>query len=245
MLLLQTATFAAIPLDIPSPEAIQPSLAGDAGFKTRPFTQEVNIRGGWATVPSSVLDIWYFDGDDNGGTHEDRPRVHAYAIGIEYVIRNDEANGIFYFEYMPSLLGDGYWDDREDPPDYDDGDYVTADHLALFNIGANYGFEVKIQPWFSLLFGGGLGLGIRTGEINKWDSKIVKNENGGETRLRSWENHEQNPDNPDGTYDIPRVLPIIDIQAGVRFTISEQANIRIYGGLHDLIFIGVSTGVVF
>jgi hypothetical protein len=245
MLFLQSAAFAGTPIDLPSPSELTGSRAGDSGVKTRPYTQEVNIRGGWANVPASILDIWYFDGEDNGGTHQERPKAHAYSIGLEYVIRTDEANGIFYFEYMPALMDAGYWDDREDPPDYQDGDYVSPDHLAVFNLGGNYGFEVKIQDWFSLIFGGGLGISIRRGEINKWDSKIVTDENGQRQTLLPWDNYEQNKDTPDSTYDIPKVLPLIDIQAGMRFTISEQANIRIYGGLHNLIFIGASTGVVF
>ena len=245
LLLLSATSIASTPFELPQPNGIEANRAGDAGVTVRPFTQEVNIRGGWATVPASVLDIWYFDGEDNGGTHQERPRAHAYGIGLEYVIRTDEANGIFYLGYMPSLMKGGYWDDREDPPDYQDGDYVNPDHLSLFNIGANYAFEVKIQPWVSLLFGGGLGIGIRGGSIDKWDSKIVTDSNGDQYKLLPWENFEQNPDTPDDSYDIPKVLPVIDIQAGVRFTISEQANIRIYGGLHNLIFVGSSVGVVF
>ena len=153
------------------------------------------------------------------------------------MIRNDVANGIFYFEYMPALMEGGYWDDREgDPPDYDDGDWVQPNHLALINFGANYAFEVKVQPWFSLLFGGGLGIAFRTGSIDYWS---------GDGPILPWDAYEANPDEPEGSYDIPSVLPLIDIQAGMRFTISEQANIRLYGGLHDLIFIGASAGVVF
>ena len=246
LLLLQSTAFASGgTLDIPLPQHLEPARAGDSGVQTRPFTQEVNLRGGWANVPASLLDIWYFDAEDNNGTHMERPRAHAYAIGLEYVIRNEQANGIFYFEYMPALMKDGYWDDREDPPDYQDGDYVAPDHLALFNVGANYAFEVKIQPWVSLLFGGGLGLAVRTGEISKWDSKIVTDENGDQYKLLPWDNYEQNPDTPDDVYDIPKVLPMIDIQAAIRFVISDQANIRIYGGLHNLIFVGASAGVVF
>jgi hypothetical protein len=240
LLFIQSVALAGTPMELPSPSAIEAGRAGDTGYKVRPYTQEVNIRGGWANLPASLLDIWYFDGEDNNGTHQERPTVQAYSIGLEYVIRTDEANGIFYFEYMPALMKGGYWDDREDPPDYNDGDYVKPDHLAVFNLGANYGFEVKIQDWFSMIFGGGLGIMIRKGEINKWDSS-----NDGGPILLPWENYDQNPDNPDSTYDIPKILPLVDIQAGVRFTISEQANIRIYGGLHNLIFIGASTGVVF
>ena len=236
LLLLSATGFAGTPIDLPQTYSVEANRAGDSGVTVRPFTQEVNLRGGWATIPASIFDIWYFDEEDNGGLHEERPRAHAYAIGLEYVIRTDQANGIFYFEYMPSLMDAGYWDDREDPPEYDDGDYVVPNRLSLFNIGANYAFEVKIQPWVSLLFGGGLGVGIRGGSLDKWDRGLYSS---------ATENYEANPDTPDDSYDIPKVLPVVDIQAGVRFVISEQANIRFYGGLHNLIFVGSSVGVVF
>ena len=46
----------------------------------------------------------------------------------------------------------GYWDDREEThPDYDDGDWVQPNHLALI-FWANYAFEVKVQPCFPSLW---------------------------------------------------------------------------------------------
>ena len=81
-----------------------------------------------------------------------------------------------------------------------------------------------------------MGVGIRSGSLDKWDSGDFE---------RAPDNYAANPDTPDGSYDIPKVLPVVDVQAGIRFVISEQANIRFYGGLHNLIFVGSSVGVVF
>jgi hypothetical protein len=226
-------------LQLPAPERQTTNRAGSQGGASdsqRPYIQEVNLRVRYAFIPDSVFDLYFYSGDNDNGNHLERPSVSAFATGIEYVIRNEEANGIFYFEYMPNMTDHGYWDDKEDPPNYDDGDYIKLDGLATYNIGANYGFEIRLQPWFSLMFGGGLGLAIITGEVQKWD---------GSGNVRPWESYEANPDDPDGTHDIPSVLPMVDIFAAMRFSIAENASIRIEGGLHDLIYGGLTAGIVF
>jgi hypothetical protein len=231
-------------LNLPAPDQQTTNRAGtSAGTNDsqRPYIQEVNLRIRYAFIPDSVFDLYFYNGDTDNGNHLERPSVSAFATGIEYVIRNEEANGIFYFEYMPNMTGDGYWDDKEDPPNYDDGDYIAFSGLATYNIGANYGFEVRLQPWFSLMFGGGLGLSIITGEVQKWDGGMSANG----TYVRPWESYEENPDNPDGTHDIPSVLPMVDIFAAMRFSIAENASIRLEGGLHNLIYGGLTAGIVF
>ena len=231
-------------LQLQEPDRQSTNRAGSGGGSAdskRPYMQEVNLRIRYAFIPDSVFDLYFYNGDTNNGNHLERPSVSAFATGIEYVIRNEQANGIFYFEYMPSLTDHGYWDDEEDPPNYDDGDYIALTGLATYNIGANYGFEIRLQPWFSLMFGGGLGLAIIAGEVQKWDGGMSANG----TYIRPWESYEANPDTPDGTHDIPSVLPLVDIFAAMRFSIAENASIRIEGGLHDLIYGGMTAGIVF
>ncbi len=231
-------------LQLPEPERQSTNRAGSQGGTNdsqRPYIQEVNLRIRYAFIPDSVFDLYFYNGDTDNGNHLARPSVSAFATGIEYVIRNEEANGIFYFEYMPNMTGHGYWDDKEDPPNYDDGDYIALSGLATYNIGANYGFEVRLQPWFSLMFGGGLGIAIITGEVQKWDGGI----NGNGTYVRPWESYEANKDDPDGIHEIPSALPLVDIFAAMRFSIAENASIRIEGGLHNLIYGGITGGIVF
>ena len=58
----------------------------------RDMRYETNFRARYLTVPSSILDIWFFDNDDDGANPFARPNVRAYAVGGEFVMKNKEAN---------------------------------------------------------------------------------------------------------------------------------------------------------
>lgn len=230
------------PAGLPAPAS---ELAGASNVEyTRKTPMEVNLRGRYMTIPDSVLDIWYFNEDDPGANPFPRPHARGYAVGVEYVLKPQPTNWVFYGEYLGATMDEGYWDDVEEPAQHDDGDYIRPDGFGLIVTGVNYAHEINAAPWVSFLVGGGLGLGIVTGELTQW--------NGG-----SSENHE--PDclpqaaayervdvcEDDGPKRIPGVLPIVDLSAGVRFNLGDSANIRLEGGLHDMIYVGGAMGVMF
>ena len=222
-----------------------PTVSAEA---TRDFLMGVNFRGRWLSVPDSVMDIWFFNGSDFDGTHPERPSISAYSIGLEYVITQGTANGIFYVDWMRSLMSEGYWDDVEDPPNQNDGDYVKPSGLGMVALGANYGFGIPLNPGnpdfeAAIMIGGGLGIGFLTGELQKWDAH--QDSSGVVYIAYEWYNHPDGTPEPDGTTRIPGVLPLVDINMGMRFTIAQQATIRLEGGLHDMLYLGSSVGVVF
>ncbi len=225
-------------------------LAGarDGVSTSRDFMNQVNVRSRYLLLPDGIMDNWYYgaDTETSTGPHPARPSVRAWAVGLEYVVQVEEANGIFYFEYMPVIMEDGYWDDKESggDPDYNDGDYVVAENFALYTLGANYGFAVPTTPWMSLIFGGGLGVSIRSGELKAWGSTVA-GEEGAENTWTAPQHHEAAPADPDEVYDIPKVIPMLDINLGLRFEINETANIRLEGGFHGLFFFGGAAGIVF
>ncbi|MEE2750258.1 MAG: hypothetical protein VX519_02415 [Myxococcota bacterium] len=222
---------------------------GDTGLR-RNYLQQVNVRARYLSLPDGILDRWYFNDDTQTttGPHPPRPKVRAQAVGLEYVLQRDEANGIFYFEYMPVLMEHGYWDDREqggETPEYDDGDYVKPENFAIYTLGANYGFAVPANDWFSLIFGGGLGVSIRSGQLQYWGSTIA-GVDGEENTWTAMQHYENEPNSPDGDYEeVPRVIPMVDVNLGVRFDLNETANIRVEGGFHGLFFLGLASGIVF
>ena len=79
---------------------------------------EANVRTRILRVPNSIMDVWFFDSDDQGSAPYDRPRVGAYSVGLEYVLKPRPVNWIFYYEYIGSLMSSGYWDDVEEPPQH-------------------------------------------------------------------------------------------------------------------------------
>ena len=228
--------------------ASPPIAASEIGPPTRPFLMEVNFRGRYLSLPSSIMDIWFYRHGDDGLPA--RPKVAGYSLGLEWVIKNEQANGIFYVEYLGSAIKDGYWDDVESPDDFTDGTYVKTENFGLVVLGADYAFELHATPWLSFLFGGGLGLGIRTGDIIVWDAGEVEG-------TIDADNLDPDclPNSPaydradtcgnDGPLNLPKALPVIDVNIGARFNINDSASIRLEGGLHNLLYAGGAVGIVF
>ncbi len=232
------------------------ALMHDPDDMKRDMLMEVNIRSRYMSLffADSILDNWYYDDDTEG--HPDRPAIYGYAFGLEYVIKKDQANGIFYLEYARSLTRGGYWDDVEDDtPNYADGEYILPENLGIFTIGADYGMELHAEPWLSFIFGGGLGLGILTGDIIQWNSAIEAEgdpqcEQGDPSLLGDPETATalERFDagcGDDGPKGMPSVIPMVDINVGVRFNFSDRATLRLETGLHSLLYVGMATGVVF
>ena len=68
-----------------------PALASEstdevAPQKTRDYLMEVNFRGRYLFLPDSLLNIWYETHE--GQTGLERPKVQAYSLGLEFVVRN-------------------------------------------------------------------------------------------------------------------------------------------------------------
>jgi len=210
----------------------------------RKLTMEVGVRVRSMTIPRSILDTWYRDQDDPEWAYvEGRPKVGGLAMGLEYVLRSNNQNGIFYLEYVDSAMKEGYWDDADDS--YVNGDFLRPSKgLGLIGFGADYAYEGHIVTLddtggrfgMSMLVGGGLGVGVLAGSLDRW----VYDDQGNPSYKRYLDGVE-----PDSTTGIPRVLPLVDVNAGLRFHLGDRAVVRVEGGLHTMLFWGVSAGVAF
>jgi hypothetical protein len=230
-------------------EAVEP--APTAAPKTRKFLMEVGFRGRYMDLPDVFMDIPYFKNDDDANV-PDRPHVSAYSLGIEFVVRDDKANGIFYVEYLNPLIEAGYWDDREGSGDEDhlDGSWIEPDKFGLVLIGANYAYEIRANNWFSFLFGAGVGAGIKIGNLNEWrfgDPEDVTVDCGGQDTTGQASYERKNDCDPDGHLaGVPPAIPYLDINLGPRFNIADHASIRVEGGIHMFLpYGGATLGIVF
>lgn len=212
----------------------------------RPFHHEFSFRVRGMTVPDSILDIWYFNEDDDGwALAEPRPKARGYALGFEYVIKGPSANGIFYFDYADSTMKQGYWDDVETPPDHTDGSYlVPQKNFGLVALGADFGYEVHFVRTedtngafgLSLIPGAGLGVVILTGAIDEWEPDNQGNP--------AYVLHAQGEPKTDEVR-IPKVLPMVDINLSLRFNFGNRVVMRAETGLHDVIYYGGTLGIMF
>jgi hypothetical protein len=242
------------PRGLAQPLPPAPEVASLGSGRARDFLMEVNFRGRYLFLPDTILDTWYFNEGDTPG-HLARPSLRAWTTGLEYVLKKDNANGIFYVEYMGFLLDEGYWDDRENPPRDTDGSWLRPDRLGMVNVGANYAYELHTnEKWLSFLFGTGLGIGVITGGILEWKPgpSAVGDMNceqgngvlGDPTNATAIERYLAGCGD-DGEIGLPPVLPVVDLNLGVRFNFSDRANLRLETGFHDMLYAGIASGVVF
>jgi len=207
---------------------------------------EVNLRIRGVTVPRFVLDNWFVDDDSPEYAYVDsRPHVGGVALGLEYVIQTPHDSGIFYVEYVDSLMKSGYWDDIDSPSDSLDGDYIhPSAGTGLVGVGADYAYEAPLVKreetggafTMGFVIGGGLGIGVLVGQLDQWGPDALGNP--------SYKRFADG-DPPDNTRNIPRVWPLVDVNAGFRFRFGERFVLRTEGGLHTAFYGGASAGVTF
>jgi hypothetical protein len=215
--------------------------------KPRKYQMEIGLRGRRVSVPRGIMDLWYTDSDVPGWPlpGRERPFINGWAYGLEFVVKSNRTNGIFWFEWLDSSMPEGYWDDVEDPPNPVDGDYIVPSaNLGLLTFGADYAYEVPMvrldqtKGAFGLGFvaGGGLGLAVMVGKMDKWQQS--------ETDVPSYVLYDQGAA-PNGTKDVPRIYPMVDINVGLRFNFGDRVVIRFEGGLHTMLYYGASAGFSF
>ncbi len=230
--------------------AAAPAVEG--GGTNRDFLMEINFRGRYLTVPDGFLDIWYYDEGDEGVTL-DRPKIKAWGVGLEWWARW-ETGACFtvFFDYLGHMIEPGYWDDVEEPANHQDGEYLVPSRLGIIDFGFGPGYEAKITPWMGFMFWGGIGPLFMTGEFDHWvhGSNATGDPNCSEGQLSdplnkpAYERYEAGCGS-DGAKRIPKVLGVVDLVAAIRFDFNQRANLRIEGGIHDLPFVGMATGVTF
>ncbi len=234
-------------------EPVAAPVASHGTRGRRTYLMQINARARYLSVPSSILDISFFDSDDEGANPYDRPKVRGWAFGGEYVFDVEPGNYVLYAEYIKPTMKEGYWDDVEAPTDHNDGDWIRPDGLGAFVVGATYMHELDAIPTgpgesdvgLSFLFGAGLGLMVVNGGLEVWhpgsnpdnlDSTCLPNS-------PAYERVDQC--GSDGYKRIPKVLPMVDLSASARVNFADHFHIRIDGGLHDVLSLGSALGVVF
>lgn len=210
----------------------------------RKFDLEFGVRGRYVALPANILDAWFAnEGDDGWAYVSPRPQISGTAVGLELNLRGRPANGIFYVEFVDSAMKAGYWDDNDD--DHLDGNYlVPSNGLGLITVGANSAYELRLVDLdqtggaigFSLLAGGGLGLGVMVGGVERWTEDALGNPS--YARYLAGEL-------PDSRNGVSRLYPLLDLNVGLRTSFGEMVAWRIEGGLHTLPYVGTSVAVGF
>lgn len=210
---------------------------------------ELGLRGRSLSLPAPVLNAWLFK-DESG---QERPKIGALAGGLELTLDAPGAPWTFYLEYIRSSTPAGYWDDVEDPPEHDDGQWITPTGVGLVTLGADVAHEFAVTPndkpvWLGFLLGGGLGLGVRAGTLERWyaganltDDPVA--DPGCLPDAPAYERYSQCAS--DGIIKAMPVVPMIDANLAFKLNIGEHAWLRLDGGLHTLVYGGFAAGAQF
>lgn len=225
------------------------ALAG--ALPAHAFEHTVGLRYRHGFVPAGILDVWFFDSDDEGALPYDRPKVSNDVFGLEYGLAMEPGGGpsfLFWIERVPFHLDAGYWDDVESPPNHIDGDWLEPEKgLGMWAFGPSYLHDIPLSSnekpvWVALHVGGGIGLGIATGEITVWHAGFHSESLDPTCLPESAAVERHGACASDGEVNLPNVLPILDITVGPKLHVTEHAMVRLDLGFHDALYAGVAGG---
>ncbi len=245
--LLTTLFFAPAQAQETTDPATETSVAPPAETVAR---KGANLRYRYLFLPSSILNAWYFT-DEESPLDFPRPGISAHTIGGEFALEPLPASFLFWAEYWKVNWKEGYWDDKEEPADHVDGDWLTPSNLGVVAFGANFGHEFAVtadtkETWLGFVVSGGIGLGIVTGKVDQWKPGFSTDFTAPPDCGAAMPAYNRKDEcDPDQELKLIPVAPVIDLTVGWRLNIAEVANVRLEAGLHDMIFVGGSAGAVF
>lgn len=208
-------------------------------------TQDISVTYRNASLPDSWLDSFFSNGD------EKRPTIATQNFGLEYARTKEKTTWVLYYEYTQNKTGAGYWDDLEKPLDRSDGVWVKPIDVRLHTLGFQSLFDINIpipkEKWnVDILLGGGLGIGILTGSIERWHNGATEyaenNSNCTTFGLGDAMVREALCGNDPDAEGLPiPVLPVLDISTGVRVRY-DRFSTKLLFGIHNLPYIGITAG---
>lgn len=213
-------------------------------------TYELSLRSRYVSVPRGLLDLFLVNGGDAEWPlpGESRPDVLGYSIGMELGVMQKEGTLLgFYVEYLGSLMREGYWTDRDDPPDGRDGRYLKpSPGFGAVVVAFNAFHDTPIvddgqtQDRFALSFyvGGGIGIAGIVGHIDQWRLNTTD----GTPAYVSY----RAGDPPEGRVNLGSpIWPMIDFELGFRMVFAQHLVLRLGGGLHNGLQLGGNLGARF
>jgi len=211
-----------------------------------------DIRLRYVAVPKGLLDL--FVDRSPGGANSSL--IGPFGLGLDLVRRRGNLELQLGFEYEQFATPEGVWiNSGDNVAGGDEADYMISPERAgkaigWFTIEFTFLNHAPIGKYVAIRYGGGAGLGIITGGIQKYD--VICN---GATN----ENPEPgcvptgitSPSGAQGTgngqggpndYDLPPVFPVVNAILGVQIRPTPKSVVNIEGGIRTIPFFGISAG---
>jgi hypothetical protein len=241
---LLTASFATVAAAQPGDGA-----DGSAAPATKPadaaeYGVALRVRNVW--LPNGIMELFLERGA--GGARN-------VGFGGELIRRKGSVEVQLGFEYEHINIGEGVWIERGktvSPGDASGADYVLSpDHansnFGWFTIEFTFLNHAKINKFLSFRYGGGVGLGILTGEVQRYDlvSCGAGASNDNVEPCKPAQLGGQATATGPVKYDLPPVFPVVNAIIGLQIKPTSKSVINLEGGIRTMPFVGMSAGYFF
>lgn len=211
-------------------------------FDTHEFAVAPRVRA--VVVPDFILGAFY----DRHASHWDGESNLAY--GLEFVWRKvGEYEIVTAVEYADLSMPSDFWLQEGDSKQ--DATYTELD-LQLLSLTVSGYWYWDVEEWFAPYVGGGIGAGVVMGDIVKWEPRESSECYAGLGTESGWapnscfgDDGEPSPEafeDPETESEIPPVVPVVNLAAGLRFNIAKHGMIKLEAGFYDYFFVGLAGG---
>ncbi len=226
-------------------------MSDDVRFEDELSSSEFMITGRVRAiaVPSFILGFFF---DEHSSNWSDGQKNFSY--GAEFVWRrgSDFELGLAV-DHADLSMPEAFWKESGDSPQ--SADWTEMDLQVWSVVFSAYWFW-DVETWFTPFIGGGLGPGIVINNVERYDpepgSACYSGLGGsGDATFAPPEcfREDGSPDedsidfeNPTSEDDIPPVVPMVNLTAGLRFNIQNYGVLKIETGIYPYLFAGVGFG---
>ncbi len=200
-------------------------------------------------APKAMLQ-WFVESAPGG--------VSNGGVGVDLIRRRGNTELQLGFEFDRIQPAEGVWiENNSDVAAGDEADYIVGPdnnggkRLGWFTIEFTFLHHTPLHKLVALRYGAGLGLGVVTGELGRFDVFCVGATNdtpepgcvppqfGGSAMPTG-----DTPGQVD-QYDLPPVFPVINAVVGLQIRPVSKLTINVEGGIRTFPFFGVSGGYFF
>jgi hypothetical protein len=193
----------------------------------------VGLRIRETYVPRSIIEL--FVDKASGGSSE-------VGFGAELFRRKGDFEVQLGLEYESIYVTPGIWVQKGEDPTNGGADHVYFRDFGWFTIEATFLNHTPINKYVAIRYGGGAGIGILKGSVNRTDSIC----NSPDPNQASDNTCHDAPNPNDNTpYNLPPVFPVINAIVGVQVKPTDNIVINVEGGIRTLPFFGISGGYFF
>jgi hypothetical protein len=181
-----------------------------------------NIR-----LPESIIELFVEDAAGGGSN---------FGFGIELIRRKANFELALGIEYDSLNATDGIWVDKGDELPQDEPDRLKFDGFGWIAADISFIWQQALHKMFAIRYGAGLGLGVITGKLERFDSSCTSSDTTSCSDIGT---------PPTENAGIPPVFPIVNLILGVQVRPTENLFINLETGIRTVPFLGATVGYIF